>query len=70
MTQISLGKAYAIIDEERGKLLKERKKYKTNNFYSDDADKYEELSNRLRLLNKLKRQFALVSDSDQIPLGL
>jgi hypothetical protein len=64
MTQISLSKAFAIIDAHRGKILQERRQF------TKGTDNYTSLSRRLDLLNKLKREFALVSDSDQIPLGL
>lgn len=64
MTQISLSKALAIIDEHRGKILAERKQH------TKGSDIYTSLSRRLDLLNKLKKEFSLVSDTDQIPLGL
>lgn len=64
MTQISLSKAYAIIDEHRGKILSERK------HHVKGSDSYSSLSRRLDLLNKLKKEFAFVSDTDQLPLGL
>lgn len=64
MTQIPLSKAYAIIDKKRGILLTIRKPY----------EKYHpirlEINGKLRLLNDLKKEFALVSDADQLPLGL
>jgi hypothetical protein len=61
---ISLDTAYAIIDHHRGKVLAERKQF------TKGTDNYTSLSRRLDLLNRLKREFALVSDSDQLPLGL
>lgn len=64
MTQISLSKAYAIIDAHRGRILAERKQFVKG------TDNYTSLSRRLDLLNKLKKEFALVSDTDQPPLGL
>ena len=64
MTTLSLDKALAIIDEHRGKLLKERKQF------TKGTDKYTSLSRRLDLLNKLKKELALVSDSDHFPLGV
>lgn len=62
--KIDLDKAYAIIDEYRGRILKERKQFVKG------TDNYTSLSRRLDLLNRLKKEFAIVSDSDQIPLGL
>lgn len=61
---IDIAAAFKIIDEHRGKILAERKQH------SKGSDIYTSLSRRLDLLNKLKRQFADVSDSDQRPLGL
>lgn len=62
--QISLSKVYAIIDEERGRWLSVRKPYPR--FHPIRT----EVNSKLRLLNKLKERFALVSDADQLPLGL
>lgn len=64
--QISLSKVYAIIDEERGKLLPLYDMAGMNGHFSE----HDSLKQRLRLLNNLKRKFALVSDADQLPLGL
>lgn len=64
MTLISLSKAYAIIDEWRGRILSERRQF------IKGTDNYTSLSRRLDLLNRLKRQFADVSEDDQKPLGL
>jgi hypothetical protein len=64
MTQISLSKVLSIIDAHRGKILAERKQH------IKGTDGYGSLSRRLDLLNRLKKEFALVSDSEQIPLGL
>ncbi len=61
---LELSEALAIIDTHRGKILTERKQF------TKGTDNYTSLSRRLDLLNKLKREFALVSDSDQRPLGL
>lgn len=61
---IELAKALAIIDEQRGLILAERKQH------TKGSDQYLSLSRRLDLCNKIKRRLALVSDSDQIPLGL
>jgi hypothetical protein len=64
VTQISLSKVYAVIDAHRGRWLDIRKNY----------DKYHPIrlscNSHLRLLNKLKKEFALVSDAEQLPLGL
>jgi hypothetical protein len=64
MTQISLSKVYAIIDARRGDILDIRKHYEKG------SELYRQCSARLRLLNELKKEFAIVSDADQIPLGL
>jgi hypothetical protein len=67
MTYLELGvvnKMLAIIDEHRGRILKERKQF------TKGTDNYTSLSRRLDLLNRLKKEFSLVSDTDQIPLGL
>jgi hypothetical protein len=64
VTQITLDKALAIIDEHRGRVLAERKQFVKG------TDNYTSLSRRLDLLNRLKKEFSIVSDSDQIPLGL
>lgn len=64
MTHVSLDKIYEIIDAHRGKILKERKQF------TKGSANYEWCSYSLRTLNTLKKEFALVSDSDQIPLGL
>jgi hypothetical protein len=61
---IAFEKAFALIDEHRGHILAERKQH------TKGSDIYTSLSRRLDLLNKLKRQFADVSDADQKPLGL
>jgi hypothetical protein len=61
---IEIATAFKIIDEHRGAILSERKQHVKG------TDIYGSLSRRLDLLNKLKRQFADVSDSDQRPLGL
>jgi hypothetical protein len=61
---ISLDKALAIMDEHRGRILKERKQF------TKGTDNYMSLSRRLDLLNRLKRELALVPDTDQRPLGL
>lgn len=71
LTQISLSKAYAIIDEERGIFLKKIEELAPR--YQDDREAQDHTffyKDQLRLLNKLKRKFALVSDADQLPLGL
>jgi hypothetical protein len=62
--QISLSKAYAIIDDKRGKCLHWRSKT------TKGTPQYEQFSYALRILNALKKEFALVSDADQLPLGL
>jgi hypothetical protein len=64
MTQICLSKALAIIDAERGDVLAIRKNYEKG------TELYRQCSARLRLLNKLKKEFSLVSDAEQLPLGL
>jgi hypothetical protein len=64
VTQISLSRALAIIDEHRGDVLDIRKSYEKG------TELYRQCSARLRLLNNLKKEFALVSDADQLPLGL
>lgn len=64
MVTIDLGRAFKIIDEYRGRLLKERKQF------TKGTDNYTSLSRRLDLLNKLKKEFALVSDTNEPPLGL
>jgi len=64
MTQISLSKALAIMDDHRGRILKERK------HFTKGTDNYTSLSRRLDLLNRLKKELSLVSDTDQRPLGL
>jgi hypothetical protein len=64
MTQISLSKVYTIIDEERGEVLETRR------LLSKGSLSYLSCSLRLRMLNRLKRKFALVSDADQLSLGL
>lgn len=64
MTLISLSEVYRIIDDHRGDILAERKQHVKG------TDIYGSLSRRLDLLNKLKRQFADVLDTDQKPLGL
>lgn len=61
---ISIAKAFAIIDAHRGKILAERKQH------TKGSDIYTSLSRRLDLLNKLKKEFSLVSDTDEPPLGL
>ncbi len=61
---LSLSDAYAIIDKYRGKILTEREQH------TKGTDNYTSLSRRLDLLNRLKKEFALVSDSDQLPLGV
>lgn len=61
---VSLDKIYEIIDAHRGKILKERKQFVKG------TDNYTSLSRRLDLCNRLKKEFALVSDAEQIPLGL
>lgn len=61
---IPLAKAYAIIDAHRGRILTERRQF------TKGTDNYTSLSRRLDLLNRLKREFALVSDTDEPPLGL
>jgi hypothetical protein len=64
MTQISLSKALAIIDKHRGEVLSERANHEKG------SPAYSECSDELRRLNRLKKEFALVSDTDQLPLGL
>jgi hypothetical protein len=64
MSSLSLDAIYYIIDEHRGRILAERKQF------SKGTDNYTSLSRRLDLLNRLKKEFALVSNADQIPLGL
>lgn len=61
---IPLANAYAIIDAERGVILRRRLQW------AKGTDQYKELSGYLRMLNKLKKEFAHLSDADQIPLGL
>lgn len=62
--QISLSKALAIIDAHRGRLLKERKQF------TKGTDNYTSLSRRLDLCNTIKRELALVSDAEQLALGV
>jgi hypothetical protein len=62
--QISLSKALAILDQHRGEILKERKQHVKG------TDGYGSLSRRLDLLNRLKKEFANLPDTDQLPLGL
>jgi hypothetical protein len=64
MTQISLSKAYAIIDEYRGSILAARK------HHPKGTASYLSFSRRLDVLNQLKKEFALVSDTDEPTLGL
>lgn len=64
MTNISYEMVLLIIDDHRGELLKERKQH------TKGTDIYNSLSRRLDLLNKLKRQFSIVLDTDEKPLGL
>jgi hypothetical protein len=59
-----LDKTFAIIDERRGKILALRKEWPKG------SEDYRHYSTLLRLLNGLKKEFALVSDADQLPLGL
>jgi hypothetical protein len=63
--QICLSEAYAIIDHERGKCLEVRGKF------AKGSEEYDAISERLRMLNRLKKEFARrVSNTDQLPLGL
>jgi hypothetical protein len=62
--QILLSKVLAVLDEHRGAILKERKQF------TKGTDNYTSLSRRLDLLNKLKKEFSHLPDTDQIPLGL
>lgn len=64
MTQISLSKALALIDHNRGQWLKVRGSYEK----SDEC--YRLCSAALRMLNVLKKELSIVSDADQLPLGL
>lgn len=64
MTQISLSKVLVIIDKERGAILAERKLYEKGGY------SYQECSALLRALNRLKKEFQHLPDTDQIPLGL
>lgn len=61
---IELSQAFAIIDAYRGRILAERKQF------TKGTDNYTSLSRRLDLLNRLKKEFSHLSDSEQIPLGL
>lgn len=62
--RVSLPAVLAIIDTERGEVLDIRKNYEKG------SELYRQCSARLRLLNKLKKEFSLVSDAEQLPLGL
>jgi hypothetical protein len=64
VTLISLSEAYAIIDAERGACLRVRGKF------AKGSPEYAQCSERLRMLNRLKKEFASVSNADQLPLGL
>lgn len=64
MTQICLSKAYAIIDHKRGEILKQRRETEKG------SPMRSTFNSVLHHLNQLKKELALVSDSDQIPLGL
>lgn len=61
---INLAAVLAIIDKHRGAILAERKQHVKG------TDGYGSLSRRLDLLNRLKKEISLVSDTDQLPLGL
>jgi hypothetical protein len=62
--QISLSKALAILDAHRGDVLDQRK------LYVKGTARYVEQSVILRRINQIKKELALVSDADQLPLGL
>lgn len=64
MILIDRGIVFSIIDEFRGKLLAERKQHVKG------TDGYGSLSRRLDLLNRLKKEITIVSDSEQKSLGL
>jgi hypothetical protein len=64
VTQISLSKAFVFIDEERGRFLRERGKF------AKGSSEYRMFSSFLKSLNRIKKELALVSDADQLPLGL
>jgi hypothetical protein len=61
---IGLSKALAIIDQHRGEILKERKQH------TKGTDGYGSLSRRLDLLNRLKKEFTHLPDTDEPALGL
>lgn len=64
MTPISHAKALTLIDEARGKMLASRKGFpKTSLHYGD-------CSLLLRYLNRLKKEFTDLLDTDEPPLGL
>lgn len=64
MTQISLSNSLALIDQQRGEVLKQRREYEKGSAV------YSCYSEMLRRLNRLKKELALVSDSDQLSLGM
>lgn len=80
MTQIALSKILAMLDAERGLIIKQRKKCLATakeaggNLFNDEVqqvlDKHEAYGEQLRLLNKLKKEFSLVPDTDEPTLGL
>lgn len=64
MTQISLSKALALIDHNRGQWLKVRGSYEKGH------ECYRLCSAALRMLNVLKKEFSVVSDTNEPTLGL
>lgn len=61
---IQLTKALVIIDQHRGEILKERKQH------IKGTDGYGSLSRRLDLLNRLKKEFHNLLDTDEPALFL
>lgn len=61
---IELATVLVILDGYRGLILKERRQF------TKGTDNYTSLSRRLDLLNRLKKEFSNVSDTDEPTLGL
>jgi hypothetical protein len=64
MMMISLSKVLSVLDEHRGVILKERKQH------IKGTDGYGSLSRRLDLLNRLKKEFSNLPDTDEPTLGV
>jgi hypothetical protein len=64
MTPTSHSKALALIDEARGKILASRSGFPKGSLHYNDC------SLLLRYLNRLKKEFTDLLDTDEPPLGL